>query len=176
MPAKKTYLRRYLTGLTLIEAMVTILVLGVIVIGAAGFRYYSALDARKAVKEADAARIALMFLESWRGRQGNPSFDPKTQLYNPTGFITGPSGSFPPVPTDITWTPLGSYTVTMKPVNPSEPALTYYVTLSYNTTEKPGIRILNAIVAWPISMIEKNYTASGNYCTITLTTYTENIF
>ncbi len=178
MPAKKTY-PGCQTGFTIIEMMVTILVLAIIVIGTAGYRYYSALDARKAVKEADAARVALMLLESWRAHQGNPLFDPAATtnppLFNPNGFITGPSGSFPLPPSDGTaWTPLGSYAIRINSVNPSESALTYYATLSYNNVLKPDLRILNATVAWPISIEEKNYTTSGNYWTVTLTTYAEN--
>jgi prepilin-type N-terminal cleavage/methylation domain-containing protein len=181
MPAKIICRRHYLTGFTIIEMMVTILVLAIIVIGTAGYRYYSALDARKAVKESDAARVALMLLESWRAHQGDPLFDPTTNppLFNPSGFITKSSGSFPPGPEDagITWTSLGSYTITMQSVNPSESALTYYVTLSYNNNDyKPGLRILNATAAWPISINEQNYTTSGNYWTISLTTYAEILF
>ena len=164
-------------GFTLIEMMVTILVLGFIVIGTAGFRYSSALDARRAVKEADAARIGLMFLEGWRGRQGSTSFNPTTQLYNPASLITGPSGSFPAGPTGTGWQSLGSYTMTMKSVNPSETALTFYATLSYldpgNPSPKVGLRVLNVTVAWPITMNEKNYATAGNYWTFALTTFTE---
>lgn len=54
-------------GFSLIEVMVAILILSIAVIGTSGYRYYTALDARKADMQATAARVALMLCESWGG-------------------------------------------------------------------------------------------------------------
>jgi len=58
------------SGLTLIEVMfaVTLLVIGIL--GAMMFRYYSALDARKADIQVGADRVALLILEGWKGAAG----------------------------------------------------------------------------------------------------------
>ena len=57
-------------GITLIEVMVTIVVISIAVVGAAGYRYHSALNARRANVQITAARIALLMLESWKGQGG----------------------------------------------------------------------------------------------------------
>ena len=55
-------------GVTLIEVMAATVILTITVLGATGYRYYSALDARKAAKQSSGARIALLLCENWRGR------------------------------------------------------------------------------------------------------------
>jgi prepilin-type N-terminal cleavage/methylation domain-containing protein len=58
------------SGLTLIEVMLAVTVLVVGILGAMMFRYYSALDARKADVQVGAGRVALLILEGWKGAAG----------------------------------------------------------------------------------------------------------
>jgi prepilin-type N-terminal cleavage/methylation domain-containing protein len=63
-------------GLTLIELMVVVLIISVAVIGAMGFRFYCVSDAKKADVQVNAARIASMILENWKGMGGTTSYNP----------------------------------------------------------------------------------------------------
>ena len=67
---RKKWLRTKMGGFTFIEIMGAILVLTVAVLGAAAYRYFATLDARKADVQITAARFASMLLDSWRGRGG----------------------------------------------------------------------------------------------------------
>ncbi len=158
MPAKFSYHRRYLTGLTLIEIMLAILVLAVMVIGTAGYRYYSELDARKAVKQANAARIALTLLENWRGRIGNTDSATLAAL---TVGLTDVGATGQTLPTG--YTQFGNcYQAQLDGVN-------YYLTMSYNPTIKSGLKVLHVAIVWPISINETTY-----YNVFTLETYAGN--
>ncbi len=57
-------------GLTLIEVMIAILILSITVLATSGFRYYAAMDARKADVQITAARLASLLLSSWKGSGG----------------------------------------------------------------------------------------------------------
>jgi len=76
----KTAQKNKRKGLTLVEVMVTMLVIVVAVIGASGFRYYATLDARKADTQITAARLGLLLLEGWKGLAGNPEYDPADEF------------------------------------------------------------------------------------------------
>lgn len=192
--------RCYLTGFTIIEMMVAILVVGVLVIGTAGYRYYSALDARRAENDATATRIALLLNEGWRGAMdGNgvvTSFNPTKDPTKLDGIITDfkvatATGSVPSTPSGFTL--LGNYQVT------TDNAV-YLVTMSYKalsqlspseyqnypgTSGTPGstgwtgvVRMpLNIIVAWPITKQATTYNPNdpSQAWSVTLTTYVEQV-
>lgn len=122
-------------GLTLIEIMVAITVLVIAVIGTSGYRYYSALDSRKADAHIAAARIGLLLTESWRGVVGSENYDPVSHL-GPDLAVTTDSG--PDKPADFTI--LDSYKIVLNDVS-------YYTTLSWKDINV-GLRALNIIVAW----------------------------
>ncbi len=137
MIAKKS---KFNSAFTLIEVMIAILILSVAVIGTSGYRYHAALDARKAAMQRNAARIGLLFCETWRDGSDPNAFDP-TQLTtsdpNSTLLIeTADQG--PAVPEGFTL--LETYRTTLDSVN-------YYTTLSWNDVS-PGLRALNVSVAW----------------------------
>ena len=69
-------------GVTLIEVMLAIVMVAMIVLGASGYRYYALLDVRKAEMRNNAATIALLFCENWRGRGFNAAatFEPWDSL------------------------------------------------------------------------------------------------
>jgi len=135
-------------GLSLIEVMVSLLILSVAVIGAGGYRYYAALDARKAATEITAARMAMLLCESWRGINGAESYDPIAHLssdlpitkstmfeFNVNSAITGPA-------VGKGFTLLGVYEIVSGEVN-------YYAVLSWKNIAA-GLRALNVVVAWPV--------------------------
>lgn len=122
---------------SLVEVMVAILILSVAVIGASAYRYYAALDARKASVRITAARMGVMLCESWRGVSGVETFAP-TAYFGTDIAIT--DGEGPAVPEGFT--ALGSYEIVSNGVN-------YYATLSWQDVGT-GLRALNVAVAWPL--------------------------
>ena len=133
----KTNKRRFRRGLSLVDAMSAIVVLVVTVIGAADYRYYAALDERKATIQVGAARIGVLLCEGWRGVKGSDAYDPTT--YSGSDLvITASSG--PEEPEGFTL--LGSYTVELNGGN-------YYTTLSWNDVYTE-LRALNVVVTWTL--------------------------
>jgi len=89
-------LNKRFSGTTLIELTIASVMCWVAIIGAMGFQYHTAADARKADAQANATRIALSILETWRGTGGNSSFNPKLfcseLIFDNSG--TGPAGYY----------------------------------------------------------------------------------
>lgn len=134
MAPKKRKIRCY-SGFSLVGIMIAITILIAAIIGTSNFRYYSAMDAKKADAKITASRIGLMLCENWRGLGGTPTYDPVAYLGSDL-TITASSGPTPP----SGFTLLGSYTVTVNNSN-------FYITLSWNDVSA-GLRALNIIVAW----------------------------
>ena len=145
---------------TLVEIMAAILILSIALFGASGYRYYAALDARKATKQMTAARVCLLLCESWRGVKGSETYDPTANLGSDLTITTGTGLA---KPDDFTL--LGSYIVVANGVD-------CYVTMSWKDIGT-GLRALNVIVAWP----QTNQVANSVVDTdksFELTTYTSN--
>ena len=123
------------SGFSLVSIMIAITILIAALIGTSNFRYYSALDAKKATAKITASRIGLMLCENWRGLGGIETYDPVEYL-SPDLTITTSTG--PTKPADFTL--LGSYTVTVNNDN-------FFVTLSWKDVST-GLRALNIIVSW----------------------------
>jgi Tfp pilus assembly protein PilV len=146
-------------GFSLINIMFAVAIFLVALIGTSNFRYYSALDAKKAVARTTASRIGLMLCENWRGLGGIEAYDPVAYLGTDLTITTSATG--PVKPTDFTL--LGSYTVTVNNAN-------FYITLSWKDVSA-GLRALNIIVAWAqreqgqstISDIDKSFKLT-TYC------------
>lgn len=128
---------RYRRGVSLVGTMIAVVVLLIALIGTSNFRYYAALDARKADAQTTAARIALMLCEGWRGIKGSETYDPTAHLGSSLA-ITQNTYAYPDKPLDFTL--LGRYTVVLENVN-------YYTTLSWKDVQ-PGLRALNVVMAW----------------------------
>jgi type II secretory pathway pseudopilin PulG len=126
-------------GMSLVGTMVAVVILMIAVIGTSSFRYYSALDARRADAQTSAARVALMLCESWGGINGDLSYDPVAELGTNLAITQSTTG--PAKPSDFTL--LGSYTIKLNDIHD----VTYYVTLSWKDVQS-GLRALNVIVAW----------------------------
>jgi Tfp pilus assembly protein PilV len=122
-------------GFSLVSIMIAMTILIAALIGTSNFRYYSAMDAKKAASKITASRIGLMLCENWRGLGGTETYNPVVFLGS-TVNITASSG--PAKPSDFTL--LGSYTVVVNKAN-------FYVTLSWKDVSA-GLRALNIIVSW----------------------------
>ena len=116
--------------------MVTIVVMALTLLGTSGFRYYAALDTRRADVEITAARLASMFLNNWNAIGSySTQLGQGLEIYNnapgpavPDGFTALDASSSP------------NFRIVANNVN-------YYATLSYKDQANQP-RILNVCVAW----------------------------
>lgn len=155
---RRTDRRRFRRGLSLVDVMSAIVALAIMVIGAANYRYYAAMDERKASMQITAARIGVLFCESWRGVKGTDTYDPT--IYScPELSIAASTG--PEKPEDFTL--LGSYTVELSGGN-------YHATLSWKDVHAE-LRALNVVVAWTL---QGQGEAGDEYELFKLTTYALN--
>jgi len=162
--------RKNAAAVTLIEAVVASAILAVAVIGASAYRYYAAIDVRKAGLQRTAAAIALTLCENWRGRGYDhiADFDPVTHLSGASGeFTISTSGVGPDVATG--WTKLGSYQIKVD-------NFYYWATLSYQDISTPaGLRALNVVVGWkPAGSKAEITTYDADAKLFKLTTYVSN--
>lgn len=153
------------SALTLIEVMVAIVVVAVAVIGAMGYRYYCALDAKKADVQMNAARLCSLLLEDWKAHGGAATYDPTVSIPSSTGIFTisAPNGCPGPVlPTGFT-SLKDCYWIVENGVN-------YYVRLSYKPATAPVPITLMASVGW-----KADYQTTGSSAdlakTVSMTTY-----
>lgn len=146
-------------GFTLVEIMAALVILAVAVLGASGYRYYAALDARKAAMQAGASRVATLLCESWRGVEGDESYDP-AHNFGPYIEIEGDKDSKEAPPDGFTL--LGRYVVLVDQTS-------YHAVLSWNDI-RPGLRALNVTVAW--AQPRQGAGAAGTDKALKLTTYT----
>ena len=140
--------RKFSAGVTLVEAMVAAVLLAVAVLGASGYRYYAALDTRKAGMHRTAAAIALLLCENWRGRgyDHTADFDPVAHLNPPLEISVsgvGPDAAGFTLLTPPNSTFKGKCQIVVEGV-------TYWVTLSWQQDDvaTPGLRALNVVVGW----------------------------
>lgn len=124
-------------GVTIVEIMVAIVIILVAVIGATGFRYHSALDARKADVKITAGRIGSLLLEGWVGTGGQLTYDPVAEYGTDMNISVSAAG--PAVPTGFT--KLDSFRIVANRAN-------YYATLSYRGSTPTQAGQLNIFVAW----------------------------
>lgn len=124
-------------GVSLVGTMIAVAILLIAVIGTSNFRYFAALDTRKADAHTAASRVGLILCESWRGIRGDATYDPTVHLGSGLDITAGKE-VFPGGPPDFT--SLGSYVVVLENFN-------YYATLSWKDIQ-PGLRALNVVVAW----------------------------
>jgi len=126
-------------GITLIEVMAAIVIISIAVLGTSGYRYYSALDARKASVQSTAARIALLLSENWRGR----GYD-RIDSYNPSAYLSSDmtiavSSVGPDYPSGFD-NRLGPYEIVVNDAR-------YWAALFWRD-DAEGLRTLNTVIAW----------------------------
>lgn len=73
-------------GFTLVEVMVAAVLVVVAILGAAAYRYVTALDAKKADMQISASRVGLLLLEGWKAQGGQAQGD--DEPYDPTEEFT----------------------------------------------------------------------------------------
>jgi len=155
------------SGLTLIEVMISMLVIMIIVIGAISYMYSCMWNAKRADVRITATRVGQLLLETWKitgsiDVEGNWSwnvndFDPTDPDFN----ITLPD-SFESITADLggVGTPLGDYGIQLDGVG-------YFVTLLFDDNNLPPM--LSARIAW-----NKNYsstTLESDYMYVDVTSY-----
>jgi len=164
-------------GISLIEIMVTTLILAVVVIGTSGYRYYASLDARRADVQITAVGVASLLLNSWKaqgGCLGYPVNDPNDpQGVNPVykqvveiapglnAYTNAPGLLVPEGFAGVGSSNNGSFRIVINGVN-------YFTTLSYKD-QAGEPRLLNVQVAWVNDFGTWDW--SKSYQTVALTTY-----
>lgn len=141
-PKKHGRSSRQRRGFTLTEVMISIVIVMVLVTGAMGYQYASTRDVKVSEVQASAARLGILMLESWKGQQGETSFDPVDVFESQMTIQTSSVG--PEVPDGAIDSPLiklGSYEIILKDI-------TYYVTLSYDEASTTEPMLLNAAITW----------------------------
>lgn len=128
----RIYCRR---AFSLVEAMISVVMLVIAVIGTASYRYCAALEVRRSDAQVTAARMGLMVFEGWRGANGNGTYDPVT-CFSSDLEITELIGSY----NHAGFALLGVYKVTVDDID-------YYVLLSSRDVQ-PGLKRLNIVVDW----------------------------
>ena len=129
-------------GFTLIEVMISILIIMVLTTGAMGYQYHSTRDVKISEVQATAARLAMLLLEAWKGQQGETTFDPTDVFGSEMDVQTSMIG--PDVPHNSAGAPLttlGSYEVVVGGVH-------YYIALSYEDPSALEPMLLNATIGW----------------------------
>lgn len=150
-------------GVSLVGTLVAVVILLIALIGTSSFRYYAALDGRRADAQTVAARIALTLSESWRGLNGDQTYNPVTHLNSDLG-ITASSSVVASQPSDFNL--LGAYTILF---DDERGVNKYMATLSWKDIQ-PGLRALNVNVAW--AQREQVVSDSGVDKSFSLTIYT----
>ena len=126
------------SGFTFIEIMGAILVLTVAMLGASAYRYYAALDTRKAHLQTTAARISSLLLETWHGTSDPNTFDPTAHFGSELTIESMTIQEGPHTPTDFEV--LGTYRIIVNGVD--------YRTALFWKDVYSGLRTLTVIVVW----------------------------
>lgn len=145
-------------GVGLVEIMVTIVILLTVVTGTMGYQYFTALEARKSDFNITAGRLAIVFLETWKGQGSGDDFKPIDEFVLDLDITSSSSNQPAAQLADL----LGSYLVNSNTAN-------FFITLSFqDIADSP--RLLNVVVAWG----QKDY-GQGNFSdtdkSITWTSY-----
>ena len=133
---KKNINNNHCKGVGLVEVIVTIVILLTVVTGTMAYQYFTALDARKSDLNITAGRLAIIFLETWKGQGSGDDFDPVDEFNLDLDISSSTSNQPAAELTDL----LGSYSVTSNNAN-------FFITLSFqDIADSP--RLLNIVVAW----------------------------
>lgn len=144
-------------GITIIEVAVAIVVMLVGFIGTTSYRYYAALDENKATAWRNAARIGLLFSESWKSVKGYRLYEPEEHLDPPIGVDAVFGNGVPDG-----YTENGTYLVVADNRN-------YYITLSWKDVDAE-LQALNVEVNWTPNPPQGNGITDA-YKSFTLTSF-----
>lgn len=130
------------TGFTLIEIVISILIIMVLATGAMGYQYYSVRDVNLSEVQATAVRMSMLLLEAWKGEQGDETFDPVSAFETQITISSSMTG--PAVPTDkggASLTLLGYYEIEVQ-------GTYYYAALSWKAASSLEPKVLNVTTTW----------------------------
>jgi Tfp pilus assembly protein PilV len=144
-------------GISLPEVYISIIMVSIIIIGAANFKYFAVRDAVRSERQIVAARTALLFSEAWAGNGGQASFDPNSVMVDRLNLSPGTVFGQP-----ADYNAAGSYNVELGgfPQN---------VTLSYKDFSS-DLRALNTVVIWSTKVGDFNEISDMD-AAFNLTTY-----
>ncbi|MBN2181288.1 MAG: hypothetical protein JW715_05190 [Sedimentisphaerales bacterium] len=129
---------KFRKALTLIEVLISLLIIMVIVIGVISYMYSCAANARAADVRATATRLGLLVMEAWKADQVDiTAFDPG-QLASPDIVVNTSNTIVPSGGMAGTSPPLGTPMIKINGVS-------YFVKLTYNSEPLPKMEVL---VAW----------------------------
>lgn len=130
------------TGFTLIEIMISIVIIMVLVAGVMGYQYHSSYDVKRSEVQAAAVRLSMLLLDGWKGTGGSTDYDPVSAFESQINITDSADG--PPIPQDADGTTLNlldHYWIQINDVH-------YYVTLSRKDASALEPTILNITTAW----------------------------
>lgn len=175
-------------AVTLVEIMVTIVVLLLMVLGTSGLRSHTVRDARRAEAQVTAVRLASLLLNGWKGSGGHSGYS-NYELSDPGDYDPSDPNDYDPADADpvelgpglgVRYSAPGpavpdGYSPLDLAANPNYEIVVnsknYYATLSYKD-QLGEPRALNVCVAWM-----KDYQAWNNskpYRSVTLATYADD--
>jgi prepilin-type N-terminal cleavage/methylation domain-containing protein len=131
-------------AVTLIEVMVSMVILAIAAVGALGYQYYAAKQSKIAAAQTAAIRTAQLFLEDWKSTGGSSAYNPANLGL---GFI---AHSLPYEFTQSQWTALGTvlnnsaYTISIDSV-PMETVL-FWRNVDYDNSAGITLRQLTVVV------------------------------
>jgi hypothetical protein len=129
---EKSQFRR---GISLVDTCIAIIIVAVVVVGAANFKFFAMRDSVRAQRQITSARTAMFFCQAWKGAGGDETFDPVSSL---SPFISITAGAYSNEPNDCNL--VGSYYVNTDNIAQN-------VTLAYRDINS-DLKELNVIVAW----------------------------
>lgn len=129
---------RAVLGFSLVEVMISVLIVMVLVAGVMGYQYRSTHDVKLAEVQAAAARLSMMLLEGWKGVDGISGFDPVSTF---TELQIESALSGPAVPNDAALTVLDYYEI-------QDEDVCYYVALAWAQADDQRPRLLHVTTAW----------------------------
>ena len=133
---------KYKSGFTLVEIVISILIIMVLVTGVMGYQYRSTYDVKLSEIQMNAARISMLLLEGWKGDQGHADFDPVSEFDSEITITDSTFGPEVPVDKDgMALTLLGYYEIEAE-------GAYYYATLSWSDASSLEPKVLNVTTAW----------------------------
>ena len=179
--------KKFKSGFSIIEVMLTLGFLLALVLGTMGFSYYSTLDTKKSDVKSTAARICSMILEDWKATGGKSTYDAvaafedefdisqstDSTIINLVNSVTVYGGNDTYIVNNI----IGSYKILINYTN-------HYVTLWYNNSTATEPRMLNVRSTWmqdfstPVTSKDTlGYTLAGtlrSMDSVTISMYADN--
>ena len=176
----------FIAGVTIVEVMITIVIILIAIVGTSAFRYHSTLLIRRAEVRTTAARLAAALLNGWKGAGSHSGYS-AYELLDPSDYNPSDPNDYNPNDIDpVEFGLLGLRTYFNVPGPPvaagfsaldtnSNPnyrfvidGVNYYVTLSYQD-EVGEPRLLSVCVAWMNGY--QLWDASASYQSVNLAMY-----